>query len=465
MKCPYCGSDTGSGDEGECPGCGNVLRKSDPPQELSGSADKTVVTSDTGIRLRNEAKALLANGEKEKAIIKSRAALYLPFCSATVLCEIGAMLSKMNLPYDALNAYRKALAIEPDNPGILFKTATLLGQRKSYADATKLLERLLKIDPKNPQARLMLKIIEDRMKSESDETYEAQLKQREEKTASGIERIYQLVKEADSSTWWGGSLWVIFPFLFFIVKVWVGDDETVTKYLLTALFLYTILLGVVLHELGHGMTAWLLGDSTAYRAGRLTLNPVRHVSMIGTFITPVVVYSLVGFMFGWARPVPFNPINLPKHPRDQVLVAGAGPAMSLTVSYIMFTLFLIAASWHNSVYPEHAVRFSIDLAGPISVGGGAFSGPFWYVLLEIFALGAVVNLVLAVFNLIPLPPLDGGWLLRAIVRPTFAVKLWRYQWVSIVVIIFTLYTGVIAYIFYPAYVAMAGYFFLSELIL
>lgn len=150
------------------------------------------------------------------------------------------------------------------------------------------------------------------------------------------------------------------------------------------LFLIIILLvSVVLHELAHGYAALALGDPTALYAGRLTLNPIKHIDPIGSIFVPLLGYVFGGFIIGWAKPVPFNPYNLKAGPWGEALVAAAGPASNIA---IVLVLALI-------------IRFVPGVEGSFAILLG-------YIVL--------INLVLAFFNLIPLPPLDGSKILFAL---------------------------------------------------
>lgn len=165
--------------------------------------------------------------------------------------------------------------------------------------------------------------------------------------------------------------------------------------LLTFIFQAAILLmSVVIHEIAHGYTALYYGDQTARYQGRLTLNPLKHLDPIGSVLVPIVSYFFGGFIFGWAKPVPYNPYNLKSGRWPETAVALAGPASNLTI----------------------AVIFSIILR--LSVSHGA-STSFVYLLAVIVS----VNLLLAVFNLMPVPPLDGSRLLFAL----FPQKVYRLR--------------------------------------
>ncbi len=142
------------------------------------------------------------------------------------------------------------------------------------------------------------------------------------------------------------------------------------------------LLAITLHEAAHGWAAWKLGDDTAYREGRVTFNPFRHVDPFGTVLLPAMLLLMrAPFLFGWAKPVPVNFYRLRNPRRDMVLVAAAGPGVNLALA------FACALAGHGvSWLPDGVDEWVVDnLSNAI-----------------------VLNLVLAVFNMIPLPPLDGG---------------------------------------------------------
>jgi Zn-dependent protease len=176
-----------------------------------------------------------------------------------------------------------------------------------------------------------------------------------------------------------------------------------------------VLLAITLHEGAHGYAAWRLGDDTAWRQGRVSFNPFRHVDPFGTVVLPALLLLLKApFLFGWAKPVPVAFHRLKQPRRDMVLVAAAGPCANLLLAICSALLFHALP-----ILPEAVARW----------------------VAENLSNSILINLVLAVFNLIPLPPLDGGrvavgLLPRILARPL--ARLERYGFLIIIGVVFLL---------------------------
>jgi len=161
-----------------------------------------------------------------------------------------------------------------------------------------------------------------------------------------------------------------------------------------------VILAVVLHEVAHGYVAWLRGDDTAMRLGRLTLNPLAHVHWFGTVVLPLIFYMTTGFLFAFAKPVPVNFHNLRDPKRDMALVAAAGPATNVVLALISALLLRLLA-WTS---PESYVAAYNNLMSHSPGFAGSLVIPVIYMLY----FSVLLNIILAVINLIPIPPADGG---------------------------------------------------------
>ena len=156
--------------------------------------------------------------------------------------------------------------------------------------------------------------------------------------------------------------------------------------------LIPVLFAITLHEVGHGWAAKQFGDRTAEIQGRLTLNPIAHIDPIGTVLLPGLLLFLGGLVFGWAKPVPVNPMNLRNPKRDMFFVAIAGPVANLLMTFFWSFFFTVSVYLFGNQYYLYP-----------------------YVML-MAQTGVFINLVLMVFNLLPIPPLDGGRVLRSVVN-------------------------------------------------
>lgn len=151
-----------------------------------------------------------------------------------------------------------------------------------------------------------------------------------------------------------------------------------------------LLFSVVIHEVSHGVVAEKLGDPTARLAGRLTLNPLKHLDPFGSVILPLLL-SLIpgGIVFGWAKPVPYNPYNLKNPERGGALIAAAGPLSNIFLATIFAIFYRI-------------------------LGLVSSPAPWFFALSDLISIIVLINVVLAIFNLVPIPPLDGSKVLFAI---------------------------------------------------
>ncbi|MDB5679707.1 site-2 protease family protein [Sphingomonas bacterium] len=175
-----------------------------------------------------------------------------------------------------------------------------------------------------------------------------------------------------------------------------------------AIWLIPLVIAIVFHEVAHGYVARLFGDHTAERLGRLTLNPIRHVDPVGTLVVPMVLALAHAPIFGWAKPVPVVAGRMRNPRRDMALVALAGPASNFVMATIAALVIGIVVSWNGGALPTGGV------AGFVSDNLVNF---------------LLINVFLAIFNLLPVPPFDGGHVVEALLpRPlaTEYAKLHRF---------------------------------------
>jgi Zn-dependent protease len=184
---------------------------------------------------------------------------------------------------------------------------------------------------------------------------------------------------------------------------------------------------IVLHEFAHGFAAYRLGDDTAYLSDRLTLNPLKHVDTLGTLVVPALCYLMGWPLFGWAKPVPVNPMRLPSPRKDMGKVAAAGPIVNLLLAVLFAGILKL-----------------------VVVFQGSFSVGILLASVEMLKYGILINIFLAIFNLIPIPPLDGGRIATALLPVKQAV--WYDQvigrfgmWIVFALIL----TGAVNYLLFP----------------
>lgn len=206
-----------------------------------------------------------------------------------------------------------------------------------------------------------------------------------------------------------------------------------------AIYALPVLFAITLHEAAHGYVARHFGDLTAHAQGRISLNPARHVDLIGTIVVPLAMLLLSGgrFLFGWAKPVPVNFTHLRRPKQDMLWVALAGPLSNLAM----------AVGW--------AVVFK--LGAGLAPGNPA---AVWLVLVG--ACGIFVNAIFFVLNLFPLPPLDGGRVAVSLLPPRYAWKFSRIEPYGFIILIALLVTGLLGMVMWPMVIyaasAIAGVF-------
>jgi Zn-dependent protease len=183
---------------------------------------------------------------------------------------------------------------------------------------------------------------------------------------------------------------------------------------------------IVIHEVAHGWVAYRLGDSTAKHLGRLTLNPISHIDPIGTVALPIMLMIMNSpVVFGWAKPVPINFLNLRNPKKDIIYVGLAGPLANIIFAFILAALLRLFPAAHSPVFTE------------------------------VVFLSILVNLVLAAFNLIPLPPLDGSRILFGLLPARLAVKYMSIEKYGFIILFILLWLGFIDWFINPIVAILA----------
>ena len=197
-----------------------------------------------------------------------------------------------------------------------------------------------------------------------------------------------------------------------------------------AIYALPVIFAITMHEAAHGYIAKQFGDFTAFNEGRISLNPIRHIDLIGTILVPLTVFVLskltigAGFLFGWAKPVPVNFSNLRQPKRDMLWVAAAGPGANLLMAFFWALMIKLAI-----VMPESS------FAKPLALMGIA---------------GIEINVILMVLNLLPLPPLDGGRMAVSLLPHRLAYQFSRIEPYGFMILLALLFSGVLGAVIGPA---------------
>ena len=203
-----------------------------------------------------------------------------------------------------------------------------------------------------------------------------------------------------------------------------------------------LLFSVIIHEIAHGWTALMLGDPTAKMMGRLTLNPIPHIDLIGSIVVPLFSLLAAGSVFiAWAKPVPVDPRNFSHYRRDDMIVSVAGPVSNILMALVCSIAVILLAALNKAV---------VTWDSPLATEAMVF-------LLRMFYGGVYLNIVLAGFNLIPVPPLDGSHVLASLLPGKAAVAFARVGFAGIFLLLFLMrvpafsnvFQGIIRTLFIP----------------
>jgi len=210
-----------------------------------------------------------------------------------------------------------------------------------------------------------------------------------------------------------------------------------------AIWAFPVLIAIVFHEVAHGWVAYRLGDPTAARLGRLTLNPISHIDLFGTIILPLLLIIVrAPFLFGYAKPVPVNYYNLNHPKRDMVWVALAGPMTNLVLALLSVLLLKFLLSFEFSPQDPFA-SFLLAVMTPLGLMAKN---------------SVVINVVLAVFNLFPIPPLDGGRVLVGLLPEPHSSAVARVEPYGFLIILLLLMSQALDAVMGPAVRFLLGLF-------
>jgi Zn-dependent protease len=204
-----------------------------------------------------------------------------------------------------------------------------------------------------------------------------------------------------------------------------------------AVWALPILFAITLHEAAHGWVANKLGDPTAKNRGRITINPLKHIDPMGTIVVPLFLAMVSPFVMGWAKPVPVEPRYFKSPLLDMALVAVAGPVSNFLMACCWAAFILLA---DTLLSPSSTLMFLADMGEK----------------------GIIINIVLMVLNLLPIPPLDGGRVLAGILPPSLAMPFLQLERYGMIIVLLLLVSGVLGKIMWPVvlhFVKIIGFIF------
>jgi Zn-dependent protease len=213
--------------------------------------------------------------------------------------------------------------------------------------------------------------------------------------------------------------------------------------LVTVFSVIVLIISVILHEFGHSYTAYKCGDPTSKEMGRMSFNPIAHLDPFGSVVLPaILIMNKSPVVFGWAKPVEIKRENLLKPDRDEILISLSGVSMNFLLAMVGIVLLTAMGAISGIVYP-HVVTDGFFISQNIISFAGVPAPKVWAYANIFLSTLVITNIVLGIFNLIPIPPLDGSWILEKRFSPAWREKIKKFSWVASILLLVLLFTGVI----------------------